>query len=105
MNPSLNSPAQVTLYTLGQKPLLEGKLRPIIEQGLRTLPKRYPGLNVLSHSVYPDRVELVLDLRRLDEDLSRIVQSFKSEVKDLAKKAGFTQHSLWQWSYEEKEEA
>ena len=104
MNPSLDSPTQVTLYTLGQKPLLEGKLRHIIDQALRTLPKRYPGLKIVSHAVFPDRVEMVLDLQRLDEDLTRIVQSFKSDVKGLAKKAGFTQHALWQWSYEEKEE-
>jgi len=93
----------VTLRTTEGKPLLEGNLRRMVEQCFKSLPGRYPGLKVVRHSVYPDRVEMVLDLHRLDEDLLRIIQSFKSEVKGLAKKDGHNLHSLWQWSYDERE--
>lgn len=93
----------ITLYTNGQEPLLEGGLRRMVEQCFKTLPGRYPGLKLVRHQVYPNRVEMVLDLNRLDEDLLRIIQSFKSEVKGLAKKEGHSLHSLWQWSYKERE--
>jgi REP element-mobilizing transposase RayT len=92
----------LVLFTAGKKPLLTGNLRAMVEQGFKTLPRRFPGLKVLEQAIHPDRVEMVLDLHRLDEDLARIVQSFKSEVKNLAKKEGFTQHDLWQWTHEEK---
>jgi len=74
---------------------------PLVEQGLKTLPRRYPGLRVLHHRIEEDRVELTLDLQRLDEDLQRIVQSFKSEVGKLARADGLAGKNLWQWSYEE----
>lgn len=93
---------QVILYTSERKPLLEGSLLSIVEQGFKNLPRRFPGLKILGHSIHPDRVEMSLDLQRLDEDLPRILQSFKSEVKNLAKKDGFASHNLWQWTYEEK---
>lgn len=93
----------ITLYTTEGKPLLEGDLRPMVEQCFKSLPGRYPGLKVVGQAVYPNRVEMVLDLQRLDEDLLRIIQSFKSEVKGLAKKDGHSLHSLWQWSYDERE--
>ena len=48
-----------------------------------------------------DGVELVLDLGRLDEDVQRVVQSFKSEVKGLAKRAGLPDGALWEWAYED----
>lgn len=105
MNRPLEGHYRLEIYTLGQKPLLKDEFLPLVEQGFKNLPKRFPGLKVVSHAVHSDRVEMVLDLHRLDEDLSRIVQSFKSEVKGLARRAGFTEHNLWQWSYEEKEEA
>ena len=92
----------VVLFTVGQKPLLVDGLRRMAEQSFKTLPRRFPGLRILDHSIHPDRVEMTLDLHRLDEDLARIVQSFKSEVKNLAKKEGFDQHNLWQWTHEEK---
>lgn len=91
----------LVLYTAGKQALLTDKLRPMVEQSFKTLPRRFPGLRILEKAVHPDRVEMVLDLHRLDEDLARIVQSFKAEVKSLAKKEGFTQHSLWQWTHEE----
>ncbi len=103
MSSSDDSRYEITLYTTERKPLLEGNLRGMVEQGLRSLPGRYPGLKILRHTVHPDRVEMVLDLNRLDEDLARILQSFKSEVKGLAKKEGHTLHTLWQWAYEEKQ--
>jgi len=93
----------ITLHTTEGKPLLEGDLPRMIEQCFKSLPGRYPGLKVVRHAVYPNRVEMVLDLQRLDEDLLRIIQSFKSEVKGLAKKDGYSLHSLWQWSYDERE--
>ena len=104
MNRPFEGPYPLQVFTLGHKPLLTEELRPVVEQGIRNLPKRYPGLKVLRHAVHPDHVEMVLDLKRLDEDLSRIVQSFKAEVKGLARKNGFNGNSLWQWAYEEQEE-
>jgi REP element-mobilizing transposase RayT len=97
-----DSSHHLVIYTAGRQPLLEGKVLSFVTHGLKALPRRFPGLRIPKHSVHPDRVEMVLDLHRLDEDLVRIVQTFKSEVRNLAKKDGFTQHSLWQWTYEEK---
>lgn len=102
MKDELDSIHQVSLFTASRKPFLEGNLRVFVEQGLKSLPRRFPGLRIKEYSIHPDRVEMVLDLHRLDEDLARIVQSFKSEVKNLAKKEGLSQHSLWQWTHEEK---
>ncbi|HVZ79955.1 MAG TPA: hypothetical protein VHE12_04040 [bacterium] len=103
MNEDLSdSRVRVTLPTASRRPYLQGNLRVFVEQALRSLPKRFPGLKVVEPVIHPDRVEMVLDLQRLDEDVNRIVQSFKSEVKNLAKKEGFTQHNLWQWTHEEK---
>ena len=93
----------LTLFTYGRKPLLEGELRRWVEQCFKTLPGRYPGLKLVRQAVHADRVEMVLDLHRLDEDLPRIVQSFKTEARVLARKNGFDFPSLWEWSYEEKE--
>jgi hypothetical protein len=93
----------ITLYTAEHKPHLEGNLRRMVEHAFKSLPGRYPGLKIVRHEIHPNRVEMLLDLHRLDEDLPRIVQSFKSEVKGLAKKDGFSLHTLWQWTYEERE--
>lgn len=103
MNIFSDSLYYVTLHTTEHKPLLEGNLRHIVEQAFKNLPGRYPGLKLVRHQAYPNRVEMLLDLHRLDEDLLRIVQSFKSEVKGLAKKEGYSHQALWQWSYEERE--
>lgn len=93
----------IILYTMDQKPLLEGNLRQVVKQGFKTLTGRYPGLKLLHYAVHSNRVEMTLDLNRLDEDLPRIIQSFKSEVKGLARKNGFEFSSLWQRAYDEKE--
>ena len=103
MNTFSDSLYHITLHTTEGKPLLEGDLRRMVGQCFKSLPGRYPGLKVLRQAVYPNRVEMVLDLQRLDEDLLRIIQSFKSEVKGLAKQDGHSFHSLWQWSYDERE--
>jgi hypothetical protein len=102
--PSYHSDAlhQITLYTDHQKPFLEGVLRTLTEYGLRNLPARYPGLKIVNHAIHPNRVEILLDFQRLDEDVLRVVQSFKSEVKNLARKKGFAEDSLWQWNYEDQ---
>jgi hypothetical protein len=91
----------ILIHVFHHQPLLEGNLVVFAVQALRNLPKRYPGLKILQQTLYPDRVELILDFQRLDEDLSRVVQSFKSEVKNLARKKGFEGEALWQWDYEE----
>ena len=93
---------EITLYTAGLKPLLVDDFRLLAEKGIQNLPVRYPGLKVTRHAVHPNRVEMVLDFHRLDEDVLRVLQSFKSEVKNLAKKKGLTEKRLWQWNYEEK---
>jgi REP element-mobilizing transposase RayT len=93
----------VTLYTLGRKPLLEGEVPGWVGQALRNLPGRYPGLKVLAFQIHPDRVEMALDLHRLDEDLARILQTFKAEVKGLVRKKGSGIASFWEWAYHERE--
>jgi hypothetical protein len=47
-------------------------------------------------------VELLLDFQRIDEDVLRVVQSFKTEVKNLAKKKGFEGDSFWQWQFDDE---
>jgi hypothetical protein len=93
---------QIILYTAQQKPILEGDLRLFAVQGLRNLAGRFPGLKIVTHALHPNRVEMLLDFQRLDEDVLRVVQSFKSEVKNLAKKKGLAEDSLWQWNYEDQ---
>jgi hypothetical protein len=92
---------QVVVYTSERKPLLEGELRTSTEQGIRNLAIRFPGLKVVRSAIHPDRVELLLDFQRIDEDVTRVVQSLKTEVKNLAKKKGFSEDSLWQWNYDD----
>ncbi len=93
---------RVVVYITERKPLLTGELKTLAEQGLRNLPARFPGLKMIGSAIYPDRVELTLDFQRLDEDVLRVIQSFKSEVKNLAKKKGFEGDSLWQWQYDDE---
>lgn len=93
---------RVVVYVTERKPLLEGELKTMTEHGLRKLPTRFPGLKMIGFAIYPDRVELLLDFQRIDEDVLRVVQSFKSEVKNLAKKKGFEGDSLWQWQYDDE---
>jgi len=93
---------QITLFTAHQKPVLEGDLRVFAQQGLRNLTHRFPGLKIVSHTLHPNRVEMLLDFQRLDEDVLRVVQSFKSEVRNLAKKKGLADNNLWQWNYEDR---
>jgi hypothetical protein len=92
----------LVLYIAEKKPLIEGELKGLVEQGLRTLPVRYPGLKIAGQALFPDRVEMLLDFSRLDEDVLRVAQSFKSEVKHLAKKRGIAEDPLWQWNYEDR---
>ncbi len=92
----------VVLYTTHRQPLLEGEARGFAQVALRNLPYRYPGLHIVAHEIHPDRVEMTLDFQHLDEDLRRVVQSFKSEVRTLARKKHPRGDDFWQWTYEEK---
>ncbi len=103
MSDPVDPPHKITFFTLDREPLLQGNLRTFVVQGLRNLTARYPGLRILDSSIHPDRVEITLDLQRLDEDIPRIVQSLKGEVKTLAQKEGFSRDSLWEWKYEDVE--
>ncbi len=93
---------RVVLYTAQRQPLLQGEALGHVEAAFRNLPRRYPGLRIVAHEVHPDRVEMDLDFQRLDEDMLRVVQSFKSEVKYLAQKKRLNSAHFWQWTYEEK---
>jgi hypothetical protein len=99
---SLHSLHYVALQTVQQRPLLTGDLKPLAEWGIRNLPARFPGLKVVKAAVEPERVQLILDFQRLDEDVLRVLQSFKTEIKNLAKKKGFAEDQLWQWNYEDR---
>lgn len=72
------------------------------ERGIKNLPTRYPGLKIVEYAIHPNRVEMVLDFHRLDEDVLRVLQSLKAEVKKLAAKKGFNEANLWQWNYEDR---
>ena len=93
---------RVVVYITERRPLLEGELKTLTEQGIRNLPIRFPGLKLAESIIYPDRVELLLDFQRIDEDVLRVVQSFKSEIKNLAKRKGFEGDSLWQWQFDDE---
>jgi hypothetical protein len=93
---------RVVVYVTERKPLLAGELKTAAEHGIHKLPIRFPGLKLVESTVHPDRVELLLDFQRIDEDVLRVVQSLKSEVKNLAKKCGFEGDSLWQWQYDDE---
>jgi len=92
---------RVTLFTTKREPLLQGELHRLAEHALKTLPARYPGLRIVRQVIQPDRVELELDFSRLDEDVLRVVQSFKSQVKTLARRKNLSGENLWQWGYKE----
>jgi hypothetical protein len=92
----------VVVYITGRKPLLEGEFKTMTEHGIHKLPIRFPGLKMIGFTIHPDRVELLLDFQRIDEDVLRVVQSLKAEVKNLAKKKGFDGNSLWQWQYDDE---
>lgn len=92
---------RLTLFTTGKEPLLVGELNRLSHHALKALPARFPGLKIKRQTIHPDRVELELDLSRLDEDVQRIVQSFKSEVKALARRKDLSGENLWQWGYQE----
>jgi hypothetical protein len=93
---------RIVIYITEKKPIIEGDLKALTEVGLRNLPTRFPGLKLVESKICPDRVELLLDFQRLDEDVLRVVQSFKSEVKNLAKKKGFEGDTLWQWQFDDE---
>jgi hypothetical protein len=93
---------RVILYTAHRQPLLEGEARGFAQVALKNLPYRYPGLRIVDQEIHPDRVEMTLDFQRLDEDLRRVLQSFKSEVRTLARKKHPSGDDFWQWTYEEK---
>ncbi len=97
-----DSMVKATLYTSQKKPFLVGEIPTLVQWGIRNLERRFPGLKVVVSTVYPERVEMVLDFKRLDDDLLRVLQSFKSEMKNLAKKKGLHEDPLWQWQYDEK---
>lgn len=91
---------RVVVYITERQPLLQGDFKTLAEHGIHNLPTRFPGLKLVESTIHPDRVELLLDFQRIDEDVLRVVQSFKSEVKNLAKKKGFEGDSLWQWQFD-----
>ena len=91
----------VVVYVTERKPLLGGELKTLTEHSLRKLPTRFPGLKKIDAAVYPDRVELLLDFQRIDEEVLRVVQSFKTEVKNLAKNKCFEGDSFWQWQFDD----
>lgn len=90
------------LTVAGQKPILEGESKHLAQWALGNLQTRFPGLKVLKSRVNPSEVHLLLDFQRLDEDVLRVLQSYKSEVKNLLKKKGLGEGPLWQWNYEER---
>ena len=89
----------VRIWALEGVSLLAPGGRESLEQALRSLPARYPGLRVLGSSIRTEGMDLTLDLGRSDEDLQRIVQSFKNEAKKLVKPR--QEGGLWRWGFEE----
>ncbi len=81
---------------------LTGDILRVAQHALDALPRRYPGLRVAGSFFAPDTLSLLLDFSRCDEDVSRAVQSFKTEVRKLAGKEGFKGVHFWRREYEEK---
>jgi hypothetical protein len=102
MAPFPDSRHSVTLLTARGEPILKGEMRRLVEHAVRALPARYPGLRILRQSVGPDRVELEMEFHRLDEDLQRVLQSLKSEVRSLARRKNLPSENLWQWGHKEE---
>src|SRR5689334_12274123 len=102
MSPPSDDLHRLILFTTKKEPLLVGELNRLSHHALKALPTRFPGLKIIRQVIHPDRVELDLDLSRLDEDVQRIVQSFKSEVKALARRKDLSGENLWQWGYHEQ---
>ena len=93
---------QVTLCLASEEAVQGSHLRDFVPLALKNLKGRYPGLKIPQHQIHADRIEILFDLHRLDEDLPRMVQSFKSEVKNLARKNGFSHPIFWRWTYDEQ---
>lgn len=91
----------VSLTTVDRRPLLAGEILHIAEHALESLPRRFPGLKVAGKRLNPDSLLLLLDFSRCDEDVTRVVQSYKTEVRKLASHAGFEGQHFWQREYEE----
>ena len=99
MSRSADDLHRLVLFTTKREPLLIGELNRLSHHALKALPARFPGLKITRQAIHPDRVEVELDLSHLDEDVQRIVQSFKSEVKALARRKNLSGENLWQWGY------
>lgn len=102
---TLSQPSESThtlvLHTALNEPLLKGTAAALAEHCVRNLPKKYPGLKLIGFTIEPHRLEIVLDLQRLDEDLVRIERSFKSEMKVLLRRKGLGSKNFWQWGFED----
>ena len=81
---------------------LAGDILRVARYALSSLERRYPGLKVAGSSFTPDALSLLLDFSRCDEDVSRVVQSYKTEVRKLAAREGFQGGHFWQREYSEK---
>lgn len=92
----------VVLNTAGKAPLLTGKCLHIAEHAVETLQRRFPGLKVARKAFRPDTVLFLLDFSRCDEDIGRVVQSYKTEVRKLSSQVGFKGEHFWQREHDEK---
>jgi len=80
---------------------LAGDILRVARYALSSLERRYPGLKVVDSFFTPDSASFLLDFSRCDEDVSRVVQSYKTEVRKLASREGFQGGHFWQREYSE----
>jgi hypothetical protein len=69
---------------------------PILQEALRELGARYPGVHVPCWFAREDSLSLLVDMGRADEDILRLVLHLKRVLRDRV--GGGLQ---WRWSYEE----
>lgn len=82
---------------------LAGDFLHVAKHALDSLERRYPGLKVIASSFESDSASLLLDFSRCDEDLGRVIQSYKNEVRKLAMPLGFSGRHFWHREYEERQ--
>jgi hypothetical protein len=92
----------VVLGTAGGDARLEGAVLREARHALDSLARRFPGLKVAGASFTPSTASLLLDFSRCDEDTPRVVQSYKTEVRKLAAREGFSGVHFWRREFEER---
>ena len=91
----------VTLCTHNRRRLLAGRVAPVVERELLSLPERVKGLSIECCKVMPDHVHVLLVLNDCDATVSEIVQAFKSLSTRVVRRTG-TVGRIWQRGFHDR---